>query len=76
MEHGLLLVLVLPGNTAAPPLQPQSLKYSNGPFVGRVSDHLPQKVKDRHTEKQGAALVVGLPPQGDYNPQAIVKPNS
>lgn len=51
MEHGLPFVLVLPGNTATPPLQPQSLKYSNWPFVGRVSNHLPQKVKDRQRSK-------------------------
>lgn len=68
MEHGLLLVLVLPGNTVVPLLWPQSLKYSNWPFVGRISSHLPQKVKDR--------LGPGLPPQGDYNPQAVVKPAS
>lgn len=72
MEHGFCF---LPGNTAEPPLRPQSLKYSNWPFVGRVSHHLPQKVKDRGTQKQGADLVVGGP-SSYYNPQAVVKPIS
>lgn len=76
MEHGLLLVLVLPGNTAVPPLWPQSLKYSNWLFVGRISSHLPQKVKDRRQRSKVLTLGPGLPPQGDYNPQAVVKPAS